>query len=527
MNQYDNDLLELYNKYDIEYGKSDMAKNQQVYHDVMVLTKLEESKKGRPVFKLLSKPKALLISAALLMLVFLVGAGILSVYPLFKDILVLPVKSGSEDSSSMAKFIDSTGFVPGQTVSSSGLSIELKGIVGDEGSVKILLGLTREDGQPLAVKQSDGSYSSQNLNFKNASLCKKDFSDFAGFSSDIKMIDYDSTKNTATMLLDFTFSNPVSIGEKYILRLQDLRQAAETDGTRLNIEPNSLIKILAEFGNTTAKDYEHSGYCEDEKGQKINDFMLTVGSGKKIAFYKDFSITNADIRDGNLYLLGTGGTYEDFEDYLEKSSLVNPDTGDTIPMDAASYTEVDGESVWSLRFADITSEQQLENIEWYAGRGFEKNLLIRGDWAFEFDLDFTSHALKAQKINKTFSWNGYSFIAESLSVSPYSLLLSLKMDAELMKQCTPEPEQSDLLSERDTVAVAPSLDDFPWMNLSHQITITLKNGEIITANSCVISTHTSEDGTGTIDLMFPIIPVIDPADVASITAGELTVPFDN
>lgn len=514
MKQLDADFMALYSQYDIDTPPAGAGEVDKTLVRVLAGQPAAIPFDGaatRPARRrtLSFAQKRVAVAVAAVCAILLLAAGTIKVADLFRNILSEPGANGQPAPlASMAPVVNQTGALPGTSVTSGGVAVTVQGLVGDNNSLKVLLDVAGPEGRPLALRQPDGTYSQGEVRFGEVWLTPADPSDSFGFGMSSAVIDNDPSDNRMSILLDFTAGGQSLQGGKYTLSLRDLMQFATLDGTALALAPGQLHDAVAGFAAPADSAFEKSGYHEDTPGQPVYDYLLAADSGSEVALVPGHTLTNAAVRDGLLYLRGHSGDMAAFEDMKDNAVLRDEGGNQLATISSCSWDEETG--VWSISFDGIQSLDALKNAVWWYGTGEGLHRLASGSWDVELDLSYANLAAKAT-LGEAFNWDGCTFTAETLEVSPYTVQLSLAADAQTANEIMPQREGWGY--------VAPTA----WDAATHTIRLRMKDGSTVESDNCASAASSLEGGGGSLQYTFVLDVVIDPANVESVSIGDLTV----
>lgn len=514
MKQLDADFMALYHQYDIDTPPTEAGDVDNTLARVLAGQPAAIPFDGvatRPARQntLSFAQKRVAVAVAAICALLLLAAGTIKVADLFRGILS---ESGADGQpaplASMAPIVNQTGAMPGTSVTSGGVAVTVQGLVGDNNSLKVLLDVAGPEGQPLALLQPDGTYSQGEVQFGEAWLTPADPSGGFGFGMSSAVIDNDPSDNRMSILLDFTASGQSLQGGKYTLSLKDLMQFGVLDGTALDLAPGQLHDAVAGFGTAVDGDFEQSGYHEDTPGHPVYDYLLAADSGSEVALAPGHVLTNAAVRDGLLYLRGHSDDMAAFED-LKNNAVLRDEGGNQLAtISSCGWDEETG--VWSISFDGIQSLDALKNAVWWYGTGEGLHKLASGSWDMELDLSYANLAARAT-LGEDFTWDGYTFTAEALEVSPYTVQLSLLADAQTAGEIMPQREGWGYATPT------------AWDTATHAVRLHMKDGSTVESDNCASAASFQEDGGSSLQYTFVLDVVIDPANVESVSIGDLTV----
>ncbi len=456
------------------------------------------TRRGRPI----RLKKRLLLAVAALLAFCLAAAGVLTVSGLFRGVLQEPGPGGvAGPLSAMAPLVDKTGQLPGQQAEAGGLTVKLRGVVGDEASLKLLLDVEGPQGKPLALPLPGGGYAQGALQFGGARLVAQDGSQPLALSFSSRVIDSDPTDNHATLLLEYLADASPLLGQSFDLHLTDLMQMSEGEGRPLGLDGGALAGLVQAFAGAEKK-LTQSGYQEDGVGNRSYSYSLSNDGGEPLPLAEGITVTNAAVQEGIFYLRGRFEDEEALASLTQMAELRNAQGG-TVGRIAGYGWGDDGS--WEASFTGLASPEALAGLDWVSACGEDFYPLAEGSWDFSFTLDYPSLALAAEP-NRAFGWNGIAYTAQSVKLSPYSLQMDMTGDL------------SGLLGGEGTTRA--------WDDLEHKLSLRLKNGEVLELTNYASYMTELEGGGYAVSLTYTLDVVIDPAEVESLTAGDLVLTAD-
>lgn len=516
MNPLDAEFLGLYTQYETDTPPQSRAEMDATLEAVLakqagVIPFEKTTVRQKPRRAAFFTRRRVLVAAAALCAVLLMAAGVMKVADLFRDILREQGPDGAPAPiSSMAPIVNQTGTLPNASVTSGGVTVTAQGLVGDNQSLKVLLEVAGPEGQPLAIKQPDGSYSTGEIQFGRtwfAPASVDDANPGFGFGLGSQVIDDDPSDNKLNILLDISAVGQELGGGRFLLHLQDLVQFAALEGASLGLSPGQLHAAVSAFGPVADSAFVRNGHEEDPDGTITYSYELAVDSGSEVELTPDFTLTNAAIRDGFLYLRGRTGDTDAFGEMTRGAELRGADGG--VIATAIGWGWGDDGSC-TVAFTGIEDLSELEGAEWWYGVGEDMHPLATGSWEFELDLAYMDLAVKAQ-LDDTFTWDGYAFTAAALEVSPYTVYIDFSADAATQAEILPP-----LTPFEHTPQTA-------WQKGTHAVQLHMKDGSVITADNASSKVEWLDGGGAKLSFTFVLDVVIDPAEVEKVTIGDLTI----
>ena len=453
--------------------------------------------------------KVLLVAAVMATATLTVAAAVYGVSDAFRGILKMQDSAGDQaaPTSSAEPVLDRAGVILGGKAQSSGVEVSLRAVVGDERNIKLLVDIVNPSGEPLAVKQADGSLSADILRFGDAVLKQSGKLVSGGYGFEV--IDSDPTDNKSTILLNYEVTDAPVRGQAYSLKLKNLMQFAVMNGTTIGMEPDDLYNIISQFSGHTDADFEKNGYSDDGAGNVEYSYKLVTDSDKSLALSKDYPgihVTNAAVRQGILYMRGTASSQAELDRIMTSAALVNAATGNAFNWDAAGSDEDNGKIRWTISFSGVDSTEAVKGYAWVFGEGEGLYPVVEGTWDFDFKLDY-ENTTRVMQLDQEVKWESYSLTAKNLEVSPFTLYLDFTADSPTAKKMYPETEWG----------VYRALSD--WEKSARTITLTMKNGSTVKANN----PGGMQDGSGACRLSYALDVVIDPQQISTIQIGDQTI----
>ena len=531
------DFLELLSEYSPEAAPLSERETQKIMARTGVLA--AESKKRSGM-----RFKVILIAAAVSMSMAAVTAAAInrSVSNTFKDVLVEEDASGEKiPISSMSPIVDKSGIVIEQTVV-DGLEITVRGVVGDSDNFKILIDICDPAGEPIVLKQPDGSFSNGFIRFGKASLSDPNAKTKVPFGVDgwvedssgnlcrgEEVISISEDKSRITMLIMGSGEN--LIGKTLNLELNDIWQQGVQKGTDVGMSADDLYNIVSQFGGHKSGDFYKSGCIYDQTGATTWSYSFVTpedgsspDTSKKIPLapgLENICIIDAAVYQDLLILQGTC-PYEVGYGWLisdtDHFSLFNQETGEIIGWDSAGtdYDRGDtGEIVWHLAFRGIKSIEDIKGFVLIHNDGEAVYVLKEGEWKFEIPLTFENTMIKSE-LNGKFTLGGFEMTAGTLSISPYYINVKASVTDDVY-------DKMMYISNPVTVDWNPFVTGFTeWdkAELSDAV-LTMKDGREIT-----LPVYTCGYDK-TLDFNFNLPVVIDPEQAESLKIGDTVFPINN
>lgn len=372
------------------------------------------------------------------------------------------------------EFLSKAGTILQQKVSSNGLIITVRGVVGDRNSVYIAFDVETEDGKAFSEEDKNklNSYAFDKVFLQIDDLVQ-------GQYTNALRIDDGKQPGKATFLIDETISEERLdniTGHTLTLTLTDFNR--RNDEITLLTMPGDLRDILHQYEQPEETDYFHYGYSSNvEDGienlralrekfyaKKISQKEFEAGvqelknngsivesyvlkkTGKEIPFtdrYPELTVNNMGIIENSLYVnFNLHGQFTEKELNNKRLSLINKRNGsiqlfdlgkmwllaEDIPQingDKDQADLLDGQAV-SVRymFHGFENESELQDLIFAFGGSGSYDTLYEGSWKFTFDLDYedtveevTFHNVSVENVAAL----------DTMELSPVSLALSLKV----------------------------------------------------------------------------------------------------
>ncbi|MCL2020286.1 MAG: hypothetical protein FWG70_11120 [Oscillospiraceae bacterium] len=383
--------------------------------------------------------------------------------------------------SPLAEVVERSGAVLYESVVVDGVEVALRGVVGAGSELKILIDIEDLSGKPLTLYNADGTQSENPLYFSTLRIRTNETLDYVNLLEGSRFLwddiiltapEHNETVMTfkahprhksqseviksdvphkATILLSISLDGESIedfMDENLYLVLGDIIQDVFSDG--INMEAD-LYSIVSELNNVTDADFRRSGATTDNFDDWIWSYELITDSGKEILLTDktdDYTVTNAALRDGVLYLRGNLPNYnydDSFYYYLPAGSgrdsnldfggvpfftLINTKTGEPLHGSSGGGTgDPDGIARWGCSFEGVGSLEELKDYALVLDYGLQSRVLSEGKWDFEVSLSF-ENLVVTHDVNQKFSLGGFEFTAKGITVSPYFISMNLTVDDE-------------------------------------------------------------------------------------------------
>lgn len=484
-------------------------------------------------------PRALLVAALVGGALLIAAAAYYHVSDAFRGVLREQSPEGvSRPLSSMAPVVDRSGTLIQETDKDKGIEVTVRGVVGDANGFKILMDIVDPSGAPLAIEQIDGSLSRGDIGFGSMKMRTEDAVDSADFFSGLnqydiflttgsssssagyEMLDNNSADNKVTMLLTVEQEAAEQlVGKTLHLTLTNLMQAGKCRGAGVGMAQNDLYTLATAFPAVSDSDFRQNGYSQDASGNVEYSYELVTDSEKALPLasgLSGYTVTNAAIWNGNLYLRGTAPKPTGYQELFPNAELRNFETDEQFRWSGSGFDEVSGNSnlvSWTLVFADVPSAEALKGFELALDGGDENSMhpLREGQWSFEIPLDF-ENTTSIIRLDERFTVEGFTMQAKELTLSPYYMRLLTVVEPDSYAAMTHRENPIEL----DWSPIVSG--ETAWDKVESYALLTMKDGSTIRA-----SVGGYMDDTETFSIGFDLPVVIDPAQIDSITFGDLTI----
>ncbi|MCL1823057.1 MAG: hypothetical protein FWG44_02530 [Oscillospiraceae bacterium] len=476
---------------------------------------------------------------------------------IFNDVLKESASDGEaiplSPDSPLAEIVDKSGIVLEESVIVEGVEVTLKGVVGAGSELKILIDIEDLSGKPLALLNDDGSLSENPLDFKIAKIRTNETLDYVNYLTEVPEITArgsfgdvvltlpnedisedgwvrnpwhnlwseiikSDAPNKAAMLLNLSLDGESIedfMGENMYLTITDIVQSVLKDGFDTGAD---LYSIVNEFNNVTDADFRRSGGSTQDFVNWEFSYELITDSGKEIPLsesFEDYTVTNAAVKDGVLYLRGELKNYDSVGiGYMQAQlfTLLNTKTGEYL-RGTVGYGDGDADHVprWRGSFEGINSIEELKDYVLIFDFGWRNQTVAEGQWSFEIPLSFENLAT-TYNIGQKFMLGGFELTANSVTVSPYYISLDATADNENLAKMN--HIQNPITS--DWNPIVSGLTDLDRFLIDEQpmFTVVMKDGSEIEMK---ISPHTSFYSS----VSFSPEVVIDPAQIEAVKIGDL------
>lgn len=505
-------FLSLYNVYSTQNETQTQADIEKTYRAVMQRAEAAAPPPVRlpaPQRKRLTAKKRFAVVLAAACAFLLLAAGVIKVVDEFRGVLSEAGEGGAPvPISAMEEVVNKTGVLPDETTENSGIAITVKGIVGDDAGVKIMLDMRTKDETPLAIKQPDGTYSNGELRADIRLLDEN--GRMLGGNNTFKVIEGGNGESYASLLLEITGDSSRGLqGKNVTLSIKNLRQFAVQNGQQLKLEGGSVAQAIAPFLKEETK-LERSGYTQEFKDSEIvYQYKLTNDTGLENPLANGLTLTNAAVQDGILYLRGSSADEAVLNEIMNSAVLLNADGDIAARLDSSGHS---GQS-WTAQFAGVETAESLEGLTWVYGFGEGLYPLADGEWNFDVTLDY-ENLTRAASLEKSITWNGHEIYAKAIEVSPY--IVQFNFEAS--------PEVKDAILGAANPQVVEYTEAGELQSGSYTVTIKMKDGtEIIAASSAARASASAPFEKYFAALTYNLDVVINPADVESITLGDMVI----
>lgn len=488
--------------------------------------------------------KPLLIAALIATSLLAAAAAYYSVSDAFRGVLSEQMSNGqSRPLSSMSPVVDRSGALLQDTARDQGMEVTVRGVVGDANTVKILIDILDPSGKPLAIEQTDGTLAESEISFGSIRMRTNEtkgapspfgmahsfdihLSDLPGGSSaSYGVIDDVPGDNRATIM--FTMEQDAVeqlVGNTLYLTLTDLTQYSTLRGTGVGMGKNDLYSLVTAFPATDKSDFRLSGHSMDMHGNEEYYYELMTDSDKQLPLapgLPDYEVTNAALWNGVLYLRGTCPSPTRYDDVLPNPELRNFATDAYFKGDIGNLTELEespGRVQWEMTFNGIESMEEIKGFELALDGGDGFHAVRRGEWSFEIPLEFENTS-KTISLDKDFTIGNFAMHATDLTLSPYYMRVRVTMEEatrEAMWHIEDPIERKGSLVDDEVIVYG----DSDWEKAVDKVpaVLKMKDGSIVEA-----PVGGYGDDMETFSIEFNLQVVIDPAQIESITFGDLVM----
>ncbi|MCL1866422.1 MAG: hypothetical protein FWF82_03325 [Oscillospiraceae bacterium] len=471
--------------------------------------------------------------------------------------------------SPLKEIIDKSGTVVDEVIVADGIEVAVRGVVGAGSNIKILVDVEDLSGNPLSLYNDDGTVSTNPLEYRVAKLRSKEtlgyetlseaakgyrfgglydivltnpelnwtqpdenLNEFVFISSpnhsmnsqDIKWLRGDESEpHKATLLLNVKLDGKTIedyMGESLYLTITDIVQMVKLNGTDTEAD---LVGIIGEFNNCKESDFRKSGGSTNDMVNWKYDYELNRDSGKEIPLtalnsIKDYTVTNAAIRNGVFHLRGRILNYADTGE-VPSFSLLNVKTGEYVQgWGSGGDGDADKVARYCASFDGINSPADLADYALILGYGNFSEVAVKGEWEFEIPVNF-ENLEKSHDINKTFTLGGFDLTADSITVSPYYISLNLSANSQTIAQM--KHIENPITTDWNPIAMGINNWDRFVVNESPEVILVMKDGsEVVLA----IGTNAVFSGNG-FSLDFMTQTVIDPAGIDFVKVGGVVCSY--
>lgn len=336
--------------------------------------------------------------------------------------------------------IEKAGAIIDKSISANGLDVSIRGVVGDDDTVYLMIDVVDPSGNPLKSANNE-SESSRQLKFDSVYL-NIGTPEEENFAASGQYCWTDSIKidnNKATFLINEKINHQNIVGNKATLILKDLMDYVAPKPKDIDMTYKNLYDIYTQFKEEAifiteeTPDELNMLVAIDENGQM--EPILKSGS-EKIKFsnkFKDLYITNMAFRDNKLYMNFFLNSNENVDKYLSLA-FKNINTGEIAEIyTSSSSINEDKDIVISSDLKiicdKITSAEQLKDYIIVTDADYRFEPVVEGEWKFEFNLDY-ENTTEIYKINQQLNLNVGELYCEDVEVSPISINMKLKTDIQ-------------------------------------------------------------------------------------------------
>lgn len=438
--------------------------------------------------------------------------------------------------------VETAGMVVEQTKICDNLSVTLRGVVGDNDSVHLLIEVCDINGDPIS---SDGGQGQ--ARFEKAYLhidAGQDgaFEATGQYCSTVRIDDGSEPSKMTFLIQEFIDPSivPEIAGNKVTLELSGLSEQGMDDVRMLTFEYGDLADLARNFPNPAEEDFCYQVLPEevlefykereetlgisilewrpkDKDGNYISDPYLP-DSGVKVPFSPDYP---------NTYVVAMGIFQDKFhmalvcEDKKEHKkffdnglTLINTKTGDTYPSgigssffdpdlnwDESAFTYIDFLPMYmqtvrenmgrGYLYCTVQYTGDLTDMAFSTGGSFYFKPISEEKWRFEFDINYTNTSLIYEPSEPTRLENP-NYMVDQIAVSPFTLKVS----------CSAATDEK-LLYPADMPPVCLLMKDGSELPLTYMRSSSNSEGDLI---------------------YYAVLPVvIDPEQVSGVRVGETEI----
>ena len=453
---------------------------------------------------------------------------------------VVPISADSEK----VQLIEKAGAVIDQTIEQDNLLITLRGVVGDNESINLLIEIADKNGDPIT---SDNSTHPQQFRFNHAfiridTILDNGTEDVGHYVAPRRIDDGTDPAKMTFLIQEYTYLSDI-VGKKATLELQGLGKMITTNATPIAFEYADMQEISELFPSPEAEEFYYDLIPEqvlnslrenggglipkhlhrDREGNYISNPYLP-DSGISLPFSSDYPNTSVVAMGFFMDEFHMALVCEDEREWKTLSdrglSLINKETGESFDS-SSSYEFSDTRTPYGKHYFNPVeyfpayqqhklntgyvyfrfrtgSVSDLTNLILTTSSGpYFEPIVFEDTWSFEFSLDYENTSLVYEPA-KTVSWKGNTFVVERVSVSPFSLKISC----------------SGWIRDDSTKRRDPDLP----------ISLQMLDGSKLELNNMLSCITTGSDSEGfTSSTLLPV--VIDAEQVAGIWIGDAEIVF--
>lgn len=336
--------------------------------------------------------------------------------------------------------IEKAGAIIDKSISANGLDVSIRGVVGDDDTVYLMIDVVDPSGNPLKSANNE-SESSRQLKFDSAYL-NIGTPEEENFAASGQYCWTDSIKidnNKATFLINEKINHQNIVGKKATLILKDLMDYVAPKPKDIDMTYKNLYDIYTQFK-------EEAIFITEETPDELNMLVAIDENGQmepilksgneKIKFsnkFKDLYITNMAFKDNKLYMNFFLDSNEKVDKYLSLA-FKNINTGEIAEIYTGSSSVnmdngINVSSELNITCDKITSAEQLKDYIIVTDAEYRFEPVVEGEWKFEFNLDY-ENTTEIYKINQQLNLNVGTLYCEEVEVSPISINMKLKTDIQ-------------------------------------------------------------------------------------------------
>lgn len=438
-------------------------------------------------------------------LVAAAAAIVLCMFAGFRAKLAMPELVGglfsqgnaSESSSMNQKWplLESAGVVLYQSTAANGLTVTVRGAIGDSSLFYLALDVRDDAGSVFTPDVADRLV---NTRFEQAYLSfdSEDGAKGVGAYCDMTFLQYDADSHTARFALQGRLPSPEALSSKQVsLSLQNLRILSNEGGNDLEMT-GDLHSFFTQIGTTQSLDPQTYFIKQDdpEKRAQNNRFYYTTRGVPFSNLDSTAKLTHINVGSKGT-LITLCNTSEGKNDFFEDMALKNVTSGAILPLTSCrqSHSSVElydgleeripaNTGLAILYIQEITAPQQLKDYVLVNHSGATFKTIASGEWKLDFALGYPD-TTAVYPVKGTVTLSQDTLKVNQIRISPISMTIEA---------------QSSVLTPTDGFAV----------------TLQLKNGSVVELQNSGYSA--TEDGS--LQIHYTLPEIINPEEVTSILA---------